>query len=156
MAIECSYYLEPVDTTDLPRRFLDAFAAVLSHSNYAMVLDAACRVTTRCGRCTSTCPVYQVTGEERDIPCMRSELLLKIYRRYFTAAGSVAARFGASFKLDETYINKLAEEVHGLSPLQARVPDGNRSRTLDPPLALDLVRGRHRAQGNGCCDPRAA
>ena len=41
MAIECSYYLEPVDTTDLPHRFLDAFAAVLSHSNYAMVLDAA-------------------------------------------------------------------------------------------------------------------
>jgi Fe-S oxidoreductase len=111
MAIECSYYLEPVDTTDLPRRFLDAFAAVLSHSNYAMVLDAACRVTTRCGRCTSTCPVYQASGDERDIPCMRSELLLKVYRRYFTPAGSLAARFGSSFVLDEAYINRLAEEV---------------------------------------------
>ena len=25
MAISCSYYLEPLDTTDLPRRFLEAF-----------------------------------------------------------------------------------------------------------------------------------
>jgi len=112
MAIECSYYLEPVDTTDLPRRFLDAFAAILSHSNYAMVLDAACRVTTRCGRCTSTCPVYQASGDERDIPCMRSELLLKVYRRYFTPGGLIAARFGSAFTIDEAYINTLAEEVY--------------------------------------------
>ena len=35
MAIECSYYLEDLDTRELPRRFLEAFAAILSHSNYA-------------------------------------------------------------------------------------------------------------------------
>jgi Fe-S oxidoreductase len=111
MAIECSYYLEPVDTTNLPRRFLDAFAAVLCHSNYAMVLDAACRVTSRCGRCTTTCQVYQASGDVRDIPCHRSELLLKVYRRYFTPSGALAARFGAGFEIDEEYINTLAEEV---------------------------------------------
>jgi Fe-S oxidoreductase len=111
MAIECSYYLEPVETKDLPRRFLDAFAAILSHSNYAMVLDAACRVTSRCGRCTTTCQVYQASGDERDIPCERSELLLKVYRRYFTPGGALGARFGAGFEIDEEYINRLAEEV---------------------------------------------
>lgn len=112
MAIECSYYLEPVDTTDLPQRFLDAFAAILSHSNYAMVLDAACRVSSRCGRCSATCPVYQVSGEDRDIPCHRSELLLRIYRRYFTPGGALAARFGAGFELDEPHLNRLAEDVY--------------------------------------------
>jgi len=112
MAIECSYYLEPVDTTDLPRRFLDAFATILAHSNYAMILDAACRVSSRCGRCTSTCPVYQASGEERDIPCQRSELLLRLYRRYFTPGGALGARFGTGFELDEAYINTLAEEVY--------------------------------------------
>jgi Fe-S oxidoreductase len=111
MAIECSYYLEPVDTTDLSTRFLDAFAAILSHSNYAMVLDAACHVTSRCGRCTTTCQVYQASGDERDIPCRRSELLLKVYRRYFTPSGALAARFGAGFEIDEGYINTLAEEM---------------------------------------------
>jgi Fe-S oxidoreductase len=112
MAIECSYYLEPVDTQDLPKRFLNAFSAILSHSNYAMVLDAACRVSTRCGRCSATCPVYQVSKEERDIPCHRSELLLKVYRRYFTPGGALAARFGAGFQLDEAHINRLAEDVY--------------------------------------------
>jgi len=112
MAIECSYYLEPVDTTDLPARFLEAFAAILSHSNYAMVLETACRVTTRCGRCSTSCPVYEASGEDRDIPCRRSELLLKIYRRYFTAMGNLAARFGSTFEIDEAYINTMAEEFY--------------------------------------------
>jgi hypothetical protein len=86
MAISCSYYLEPVDTGDLPRRFLEAFAAILAHSNYAPVLDVLSRVSAHCGLCAVTCPVYEASGEERDIPCHRSELLLKVYRRYFTAA----------------------------------------------------------------------
>jgi Fe-S oxidoreductase len=112
VAIECSYYLEPVDTTDLPRRFLDAFAAILSHSNYAMVLDAAARMKARCGRCSVTCPVYQASGEQRDIPCNRSELLLKVYRRYFTLGGALRARLGDPFVLTEEYIARMAEDYY--------------------------------------------
>ena len=112
MAIECSYYLEDVNTENLPQRFLEAFAAILSHSNYAMVLETACRVTARCGRCSSSCPVYQASNDSRDIPCIRSELLLKVYRRYFTARGALWARLGAAFELDETYINTIAEEFY--------------------------------------------
>jgi len=112
MAISCSYYLEPVETADLPRRFLQAFAAILAHSNYAPVLDAAVRVSAHCGRCAVTCPVYQASGESRDIPCNRSELLLAVYRRYFTTTGMLRARFGNPFTLTEAYINTLAEEVY--------------------------------------------
>jgi Fe-S oxidoreductase len=112
MPISCSYYLEPVDTGDLPRRFLEAFAAILAHSNYAPVLDVLSRVSAHCGRCAVTCPVYEASGEERDIPCHRSELLLKVYRRYFTAAGAIRARFGAPFTLTEAHINTLAEDVY--------------------------------------------
>ena len=113
MAIETSYYLEPVDTQDLPRRFLEAFAAILAHSNYAPVLDAACSLTTRCARCTLTCPVYQQSGEDRDIPCLRSELVLAVYRRYFTPGGALRARlFNGGITLDEAYINTMAEELY--------------------------------------------
>ncbi|MEP0775601.1 MAG: (Fe-S)-binding protein [Acidobacteriota bacterium] len=112
MGIACSYYLEPVDTRDLPRRFLEAFAAILAHSNYAMVLDAASRLANHCGRCAESCPVYQASGEERDIPCQRSELLLRIYRRYFTPRGALRARLSAPFELTEEAINELAEEVY--------------------------------------------
>jgi Fe-S oxidoreductase len=112
MAISCSYYLEPVDTNELPRRFLEAFAAILSHSSYAMVLDAASRLANHCGRCAVTCPVYQASADERDIPCKRSELLLRVYRRYFTPAGALRARVGAPFTLTEEYINTMAEEYY--------------------------------------------
>ncbi|MCG6962028.1 MAG: (Fe-S)-binding protein [Acidobacteria bacterium] len=112
MAIECSYYLEPVDTTDLPRRFLEAFAAILTHSNYAMALDAASRVSARCGRCASTCPVYQASNDPRDIPCLRSELVLNVYRRYFTPGGALSTRLGSGFEIDEAYINTMAEELY--------------------------------------------
>ncbi|NWG00271.1 MAG: (Fe-S)-binding protein [Thermoanaerobaculaceae bacterium] len=112
MAFQCSYYLEPLDTTNLPRRFLDAFAAILAHSNYGPVLDTVARISARCGRCAVTCPVYQASQDPRDIPCMRSELLLTIYRRYFTLAGALKARAGNAFTLTEAYINTLAEEVY--------------------------------------------
>jgi Fe-S oxidoreductase len=112
MAIACSYYLEPVDTTDLPRRFLDAFAAILAHSNYAPVLDAAARISTRCARCSVACQVYQASHDPRDIPCLRSELLLRVYRRYFTPLGALAARAGRAFTLTEAHINTIAEEYY--------------------------------------------
>jgi len=110
MAIQCSYYLEDVDTRELPRRFLDSFAAILSHSNYAPLLDAASRMSLRCSRCAVTCPVYQASGDRRDIPCDRSALLLDVYRRYFTLRGNLGARFGRSFVLTEAHINRMAEE----------------------------------------------
>jgi Fe-S oxidoreductase len=112
MAIECSYHLEEVDTRDLPRRFLDAFAAILAHSNYGPLLDAAARMKARCGQCGVSCPVYQTTGEKRDIPCERSELLLRIYRRYFTLGGSLRVRFGDAWQLTEADIGRLAEDYY--------------------------------------------
>ncbi len=112
MPIKCSYHLEPVETRDLPRRFLEAFAAVLAHSNYAMVLDAAARMKARCGRCSVACPVYRATGEQRDIPCHRSDLLLRVYKRYFTVGGALRARLGDPFHLTEDYVARMAEEYY--------------------------------------------
>jgi Fe-S oxidoreductase len=104
--------MEPVDTAHLERRFLEAFAAILMHSNYSLALDYASRVSTRCGRCVTTCPVFQASTERRDMPCHRSELLLRVYRRYFTPSGALRARFGGGFEITEEYISTLAEEVY--------------------------------------------
>ena len=112
MAIKTSYYMEPLDAVGLERRFLEAFAAILTHSNYTLALEYASRVSARCGRCATTCPVLQTSGEDRDIPCLRSELLLRVYRRYFTPGGALRARFGGGFELTEEYINTMAENVY--------------------------------------------
>jgi len=129
MAIKCSYYLEEVETAELPRRFLEAFAAILRHSSYGLALDAAARMKTRCSRCTTACPIYQVTEEARDIPCERSEMLLRVYRRYFTVGGNLRARFGDPFVLTEEYINEMAESYYRCTAC--------RRCKLDCPMGVD-------------------
>ncbi len=112
MSFDLPYYVEPVDTHNLPRRFLDALAAIFAHSNYAAIVEMAARTGARCGRCTVTCPVYQASGDTRDLPCLRSELLLDVYRRYFTVGGALRARLGSTFELDTEHIRKMATEFY--------------------------------------------
>ena len=52
-----SYYVEDKAhaVTDRPRKFLEAFAAVLDHSNYGLALETYARLSTKCARCTSAC-----------------------------------------------------------------------------------------------------
>jgi len=109
-----SYYVEDRtrETTDRPAKFLEAFAAVLEHSSYALPLDIFSRLSTKCSRCAVTCQLYEVTGEERDIPCKRSELLLAVYRRYFTYGGNLRARLGGSFELTDEYIDLMGENYY--------------------------------------------
>jgi Fe-S oxidoreductase len=109
-----SYYVEESALTadNRPRRFLEAFAAVLEHSNYALPLEVYSRLSTKCSRCAAACQLHQSTGEDRDIPCHRSELLLRIYRRYFTYAGIFQARFGRGFALTDDYLDQMAESYY--------------------------------------------
>ncbi len=112
MVRKLPFYVEPYDTAERPRKFLEAFSAILTHSNYDMVLDHYARIGAKCSRCTDLCPVYQVTGEDRDIPCNRSEMLLTIYRRYFTTGGKMKARLTGGFELTDDIIDDLAEAVY--------------------------------------------
>jgi len=109
-----SYYVEEraLQGTDRPRRFLQAFAVILEHSNYGLPLEVYTRISAKCNRCASACQLYQSTGEDRDIPCHRSELLLRIYRRYFTRAGVLQARLLRGFTLTDAYLDELAESYY--------------------------------------------
>jgi Fe-S oxidoreductase len=109
-----SYIVEKkaLETTERPRKFLEAFAAILEHSNYGLPLEVYARISTKCSRCASACPLYEMTGEDRDIPCHRTELLLRVYRRYFTAAGILKARGFGGFTLTDEYLDRMAEEFY--------------------------------------------
>jgi len=89
--------------------FLSAFAAILRHSNYRFVLDLYARTSSKCGRCAVACQVYQASGEPRDVPCYRTNLLLDVYRRYFGSSAWLQARMGMNHVLNETMIDELAE-----------------------------------------------
>lgn len=96
------HHLEDHDVNDRPRRFLDAFAAILKHSNYRMVLEHFTRMTARCSRCSAQCQIYRATGDSKDIPCYRSGLLLDVYCWHFTLGGLLKGRIsGRDYLTDE-------------------------------------------------------
>ena len=103
------YHIEDFNVNDRPRRFLEAFAAILKHSNYKMALDHFIRMSAKCSRCAVTCQVYQATGNLEDIPCYRSELLLSVYRRHFTIGGLLKGRLIGSGYLTDEKIQEMAE-----------------------------------------------
>ncbi|RPJ81917.1 MAG: (Fe-S)-binding protein, partial [Deltaproteobacteria bacterium] len=44
-------------------------------------------VCVRCGACADKCQFYLGTGDPRNMPVARAELLRQVYRRYYTLAG---------------------------------------------------------------------
>jgi Fe-S oxidoreductase len=107
-----SYYIEPFDLNDRPKRFLEAFAAILRHSNYGFVLDTYAHTSAKCARCSAACQVFQATQDVNHIPCHRSELVLRIYRRYFTLSGMMRARLCNGFRLTDAYLDEMAESLY--------------------------------------------
>src|ERR1700674_3679205 len=97
---------------DRPRRFLGGLPPILKHSHYGYGLEHFARVSAKCGMCAVECPVYQSTGLTEDVPCARTELLLKVYRRHFTAEGRMMARLAASPPLADADIDKMAEAFY--------------------------------------------
>jgi Fe-S oxidoreductase len=106
------YHVEDFLVEDRPRRFLESFAAILQHTNYRVALDHYVRVSAKCARCTVKCQVYQATGDEKDIPCYRSELLLSVYRRHFTMSGVLRARLLGDPGLTDEKIREMAESFY--------------------------------------------
>jgi Fe-S oxidoreductase len=106
------YHVEDFEANDRPRRFLEAFAAILKHSNYRLALDHYIRVSAKCSRCTAKCQVFLATGDDRDVPCYRSELLLSVYRRHFTLAGILRARILGDPGLTDERIQEMAEAFY--------------------------------------------
>ena len=109
-----NYYIEQkaLDVRDRPRKFLEAFAAVLKHGNYGLALDTYARLSTKCARCDSSCQLYETTHDPHDIPCHRSELLLRVYRRYFTHSGLLKARLFGGFALTDEYLDEMADAYY--------------------------------------------
>ncbi len=106
------YHVEDYEVADRPRRFLQAFAAVLKHTNYRLALEHYVRVSAKCARCSVKCQVYLATGDTRDVPCHRSELLLSVYRRHFTVSGMLRARLLGDPGLTDEKIQEMAESFY--------------------------------------------
>lgn len=103
------YHIEKPMSENRVEPFLEAFAAVLKYSDYKPLLDSYCTSSAKCNRCAVTCPVFLTTGDPRDIPCYRTNLLLNVYKRYFTIGGWLNGRITNGFELTEEVIDDMLE-----------------------------------------------
>jgi ferredoxin len=53
-------------------------------------------ICVRCGACADKCHFYLGTGDPRNMPVLRAELLRSVYRRYFTPAGRALGRLAGA------------------------------------------------------------
>ena len=111
------------------QRFLEVFEVVLRHTNYKALLDMYARSSARCGRCSCTCPVYQVTQDPRDIPCYRTNTLLNVYRRYFTLGGWTKGMVSGNGNLREEDIDEMIDSFYRCTAC--------RRCTLECPMGVD-------------------
>lgn len=127
--LKVRFHVEDHDVADRPRRFLEAFAAILKHTNYRSALEHFIRISAKCARCAVQCPVFQATGDHRDIPCYRSELLLSVYRRHFTIAGALRGRLTGKGHLTDEKIQEMAESFWNCTAC--------RRCTIECPVGID-------------------
>lgn len=106
------YYMENPPSENRVGRFLEAFATVLEHSDYRPLLDSYCTSMARCSRCAVACPVYMATGDTRDVPCYRANLILETYKRYFTISGWCQSRLAGGFELTDEIIDDMLDAFY--------------------------------------------
>ncbi len=56
-------------------------------------------ICVRCGACADKCHFYLGSGDPKNMPVLRAELLRSVYRNDFTTAGKILGRFAGARKL---------------------------------------------------------
>ncbi len=57
-------------------------------------------ICVRCGACADKCHFYIGTGDPKNMPVVRAELMRSVYRKYFTAGGKVLGKLAGARELD--------------------------------------------------------
>ena len=83
----------PLPREERVARLLEVLAVLLKTDPYEQPLELYLETCAKCNNCAQQCQVYQATGDVRDLPAWRSDLLRRIYRKYFTPSGKVFGRF---------------------------------------------------------------
>ena len=92
-------------------------------------------ICVRCGACADKCHFYIGSGDPKNMPVLRAELLRSVYRRYFTTSGKrfgrLGRRAGSDRRCSEGMV-LLFLPVHGMPPLLGLLPVRHRSRRKSP------------------------
>jgi ferredoxin len=63
-------------------------------------------ICVRCGACADKCHFFLGTGDPKNMPVLRAELLRSVYRRYFKKIGQVLGEIAGARDLTEDVIKE--------------------------------------------------
>jgi len=63
-------------------------------------------ICVRCGACADKCHFFLGTGDPKNMPVLRAELMRSIYRRYFTPSGKILGSIAGARELTEDVIKE--------------------------------------------------
>jgi Fe-S oxidoreductase len=63
-------------------------------------------ICVRCGACADKCHFFLGTGDPKNMPVLRAELLRSVYRRDFTAAGKLLGALGGGRRIDAAVVKE--------------------------------------------------
>ncbi|KGK82226.1 menaquinol oxidoreductase [Desulfosporosinus sp. HMP52] len=76
---------------------LDGIAERLSkYRSFKIFMD----ICVRCGACADKCHFYIATGDPKNMPVLRAELLRSVYKKYFTKSGKFLGRLAGARELN--------------------------------------------------------
>jgi len=92
----------------LPENWKEIFLKTLKeicekNRSFKLFMD----ICVRCGACADKCHYYIGTGDPKNMPVARAELIRSIYRRYFTPAGKLFGEWAGGRELTEDVIKEL-------------------------------------------------
>ena len=76
---------------------LDGIAERLSkYRSFKIFMD----ICVRCGACADKCHFYIASGDPKNMPVLRAELIRSVYKKYFTKSGKFLGRLAGARELD--------------------------------------------------------
>jgi Fe-S oxidoreductase len=88
---------------DWKKTILEGMERLLKrHRSFRLFLD----ICVRCGACADKCHFFIGSGDPKNMPVLRAELLRSVYRRYFTLGGKVFGRLAGARDLTEEVLKE--------------------------------------------------
>ena len=63
-------------------------------------------ICVKCGACADKCPFFLGTGDPKNMPVARADLLRKVYKRYFTLGGRLLGKANEAEELSEKVLEE--------------------------------------------------
>jgi Fe-S oxidoreductase len=92
--------------------FLEKLGEMLGKYRSLQVFMDIC---VKCGACTDKCHYFLGTGDAKNMPVARQDLLRKVYRRYFTFAGKYFPKLVGAVDLTEEIVDEMYSYYHQCS-----------------------------------------